>query len=308
MPDPALAAVIARRAGLDTARAAIAALAAAFRDAGLPTPELDARLLVFDAAGLTPEAYILRPDHPLTPAEAETIAAYRDRRLAHEPVSRIVGYREFWGRRFKIGPDVLDPRPETETLVEAALDLLRAEGRLGEPLRILDLGTGSGCILLTLLAELPQAWGVGADLSAGALAIAAENARALGLADRCAFVRADWCGTFRGPFALLVTNPPYIRSTDIAALDPGVHRYDPFGALDGGADGLGAYRSIAGNCLTAAAPGSWILVEAGQGQAAEILSLFQEAGEASYPGDWQILPDLAGIERVVAIKRQNVGR
>ncbi len=191
------------------------------------------------------KALLLDPKRAVSREQAALIASYRRRRLAREPVSRIVGSREFWGRDFLIGPDVLDPRPETETLIETALDVLRQQGRLAEPVSLLDLGTGSGCILLTLLAELPQAWGIGVDRSLGAIEIARENARKLGVDGRSAFVLADWAEPFCGPFDLILSNPPYIKSEEIAGLAEDVRRYDPASALDGGADGLEAYRRIA---------------------------------------------------------------
>lgn len=283
-------------------------LAKSFRAANFPTPELDARLLVLHVCGLSHEAYILRPDHPLSRAEIATVAAFRERRLAYEPVSRIIGFREFWGRNFKIAPAVLDPRPDTETLIEAALALLREENRLAEPLRILDLGTGSGCILLSLLAELPHSWGVGSDLDAGAVAVARENAERLDLAERCSFVRSDWCKTFRGPFDVIVSNPPYIESDCIDVLSEDVRRYDPKVALDGGADGLEAYRQLIPDTFAVAAGGGWILLEVGQGQALGIFRILKAAERTPQSDGLRVFCDLAGVERVVAVKRQKASR
>ena len=224
------AAALSKAVRFRTAREAIAALSASFRKADVPTPELDARLLVLEACSMSLEAFILRPETPINALQTELIEAFEARRTAREPVSRILGYREFWGRRFSISPAVLDPRPDTEILIEAAL-ALTADARTEAQLRILDLGTGSGCILLTLLAELPQAWGVGADISSRALSVARENAERLGVASRAAFVQCDWCETFCGPFGLIVSNPPYIGDASIDALEYEVRGYDPKLAL-----------------------------------------------------------------------------
>lgn len=304
MPE---AAVLDNAGRFGTARQAIAALSASFRKAGMPTPELDARLLVLEACQLSAEAYILRPETPVQVAEAELIGAFEMRRITHEPVSRIVGYREFWGRRFAIGPAVLDPRPDTETLIEAALALLDESHDTG-PLRILDLGTGSGCILLTLLAELPRAWGVGADISSQALSLARSNAARLGLASRAAFVQCDWCETFAGPYSLIISNPPYIERASIDALDDEVRRYDPELALDGGVDGLAAYRRIVADCARVAGSEAWVILEVGTGQASKVTNLFKEAGWIIEPRGHRLFQDLSRIDRVVAIKRQAARR
>ena len=273
----------------------------------MPTPELDARLLVLEACHLSPEGYVLRPETPVRAAEAELIAAFEARRLAREPVSRILGFREFWGRRFAIGPGVLDPRPDTETLVEAALSLLRQTNG-AEPLRILDLGTGSGCVLLTLLAELPQAWGVGVDLSLEALTLARVNAERLGVDARAAFVQCDWCETFTGPFGLIISNPPYIERASIDALDDEVRCHDPALALDGGADGLAAYRRISADCARIATADAWVILEVGMGQASRVTDLFAKSGWTIGPELHKVFQDLSGIDRVVAIKRQEAQR
>jgi release factor glutamine methyltransferase len=289
---------------MTTVHSAITALTQAFREASLPTPELDARLLVLHACGISREAHIINPNRPLEAAEIDQIGTFQERRLAREPVSRILGSREFWGQPFTIGAGVLDPRPDTETLIEAALGLIRLEGRRDAPLRLLDLGTGSGCILLTLLKELPQAWGLGIDRSLAALSIARHNAHALGLGKRAAFACADWLDAINGGFHLILSNPPYIRSSEIAALEPEVRCHDPALALDGGPDGLDAYRRIVDGAARAASPGTWILLEAGAGQITGIVTLFDHAGWTLSPERCRIYSDLAGLERVVAIKRQ----
>lgn len=289
---------------MTTVHSAVTALARSFREAGLPTPELDARVLVLYACETSHEDYILAPERRLSLEEMDQIATLQERRLAREPVSRIIGYREFWGRRFALGPATLDPRPDTETLIEAALGLIREEERADMPLRVLDLGTGTGCILLTLLAELPQAWGIGVDRKEAALHLASRNARDLGLASRAAFACGDWLDPIHGAFHLIVSNPPYIRSSDIPTLEPEVSRHDPALALDGGMDGLDAYRRIVEGAAKAAFPGSWVLVEAGEGQITGIVTLFEQAGWTAAPGHCRIYSDLAGVDRVVAIKRQ----
>ena len=194
---------------------------------------------------------------PLHPRRAERISAFRGRRLAREPVSRIEGRRDFFGRTFRIGPATLDPRPETETLIEEALEICRREDWTGKPIRILDIGTGSGCILLTLLCELPQATGVGTDICQDALETAATNAHGLNVESRVSFMMARTCELGLGPFDLVLSNPPYIPSGDIAGLQLEVRNYDPRSALDGGGDGLETYREIAAG-LMQAVPDGWL--------------------------------------------------
>lgn len=288
---------------LPTVQSAVAALTKSFREARLPSPELDARLLVLDACGLSPEAYILEPARRVATHENERIESARSRRLAREPVSRILGYREFWGRRFTITPAVLDPRPDTETLVEAALEIARSWSH-PRPLRILDLGTGSGSILLTLLAELPLAFGIGVDRDPAALETARQNAAKLGLMGRVALVCSDWTDAINGLFDIVVSNPPYIAHDEIASLEFEVCGHDPHLALDGGADGFEAYRHIARESRRILAPEGWVLLEAGAGQANGIVDLFTCAGWQNAAQDAQIRRDLSSIDRVVAIKRQ----
>ncbi len=285
-------------------QSAINALTDRFRSAGLPTPELDARLLVLDVCGLSREAYFIAPARAVSLSQAERIEAVARRRLGREPVSRILGRREFWGREFLIGPAVLDPRPDTETLVETALAALAGEAAERSAPRILDLGTGSGCILLSLLAERPDAWGLGVDIDPAALAVASRNAERLGLADRCAFVCGNWCDTLLSDFDLIISNPPYIERSAIASLEADVRSFDPEKALDGGTDGLDAYRRIASGCQSVASPGSWIMMEAGRGQADDIIKIFRQAGLAPEEGGIQAYSDMSGVQRVVAIMRQ----
>lgn len=304
MPDARIAAAaLAGGAGL-TVRSVTANLARRLKAAGVPSPDLDARLLVSNACGFSRETYILTNDRPIEAHESAAIDDLAGRRLAGEPVSRIIGRREFYGRDFAIGPAVLDPRPDTETLVAAAIDILGAEARTASSPRILDLGTGSGCILLTLLAELPQAWGVGIDVDPEALKIATENAKALTLTSRSAFACMDWVEALNGEFDLIVSNPPYIASDEITTLADEVRLYDPKVALDGGRDGYDAYRAISATCLSALRPGGSIVVEAGVRQAVEIVNLFAEQDETGSGVVARLFQDLAGVNRVVAIKRQ----
>ena len=275
---------------------AFAAAAQSLREAGIETPELDARLLLCHAAGLTHESYVARAGEALAPEIAARLEASLLRRANREPVSRITGTREFYGRSFVVERSALDPRPDTETLIEVALDLVAASGD-GRPLRLLDLGTGTGCILITLLAELPEAHGVGTDIAADALVLAEANARRLGVSDRATFTASDWCDAVAGEFDLILSNPPYIASAEIAGLAPDVRAYDPHLALDGGHDGLDAYRRIAAGGAGKLRPGGKILVEIGASQARDVAALLERCGFLVETGG--IVPDLGGRPRVV---------
>jgi release factor glutamine methyltransferase len=219
------------------------------------------------------------------------------RRLAGEPVSRIIGIREFYGRSFRIDASTLDPRPDTETLVEAALGLVDREA----PLDILDLGTGSGCILVTLLAELPRASGAGVDVSLPALERAQANAQVHGIGDRARFIAGDWLEAVEGSFDLVVANPPYLSAADMAALSPEVRDHDPRAALDGGPDGLSAYRRIVPGLRKALRPGGFALFEVGPDQAEAVSRLLAEAGLDMGEGQ-HLWRDLAGRTRVVGVR------
>ena len=271
----------------------IARGAARLRAAGVPEPERDARLLYRWAAEMEGPALAAALAGPATPGEAARFDRAIAAREARIPLSHIVGTRLFWGRRFGVTADVLDPRPETETLVAHAL-----EG--GPARRILDLGTGSGCILLTLLAEWPEATGVGVDISPAALAVAAANAQALGVAQRAELRHADWCRGLAGPFDLIAANPPYVAEADLAALEPEVRRHEPRLALAGGPDGLDAYRRIAGAAGRLIAPGGRLLLEVGAGQAQAVAAILAEAGL----GPAASVADLDGRERVVVVSNQ----
>jgi release factor glutamine methyltransferase len=218
------------------------------------------------------------------------------RTLAHEPLSRILGQREFWGLEFELSADTLDPRPETETVVEAVVARLSDRGG---SYRFLDLGTGSGCLLLALLSEYPAASGIGVDLAPGGVATAAGNAARLGFAPRAAFVQGDWAAGLKGTFDVVVANPPYIASTDLPSLPPEVREYDPPLALDGGADGLAAYRAIAADLPRLLAPGGVFACEVGAGQHAAVAGIIVAAGLVIDA----MVPDLAGIPRCILAGR-----
>ena len=274
--------------------------AAALAAAGIDNVRFEARLLLAHAAGLSVEQLIARGAEPAPADVAPALRRLTARRLQREPMAYILGEREFWGLPFKVSPAVLVPRPDSETLIEAALALMPDRGR---PWRILDLGLGSGCLLLTLLHEFPAARGVGMELSAEALAVAQSNAEALGVADRAQLVLGDWRQTawherLGGPFDLLISNPPYIEADAIERLMPEVARFEPRLALDGGPDGLAAYRAIARAAPGLLSPGGRILVEVGEGQASEISRIFSSAGLSLEPS-WK---DLGGIERVISAK------
>lgn len=253
-------------------------LAQTFRLAGIEEPEVDARALLGHALQLDRAQLISHSDRLLDAHEAATISAFAARRLKHEPVSRIIGHREFWNVVLQLSPDVLVPRPDTETMVEAALDFVVRDGLRMERLRILDIGTGSGALLLALLSELPNALGTGTDISGAALAVARANAERHGLASRCTFVACDIAAGVPGPFDLIVSNPPYVAHGDIATLAPEVHDYDPAIALDGGSDGLDGYRAIAADARRLLAPGGRLIVELGVGQEGAVRALLTKAG------------------------------
>ena len=337
---------------------AVRKLGRLFEEAGLGSPQLDARILVAEACGRDPNRLILDRDAAVSADEAARIASFAARRLGGEPVSRILGRREFWGLSFKISPDTLDPRPETEVLVETVLNhvkergewrqqrpphpVLLPEGRrdprilaegvssvlspLGErdrvrgdfadhsacsileqaPLRILDLGTGSGCILGALLSELPQARGTGLDRSEAALAVARDNLSRLGLRDRVSFLCGDWISAIGGgAFDVIVCNPPYIAPSEICQLGLEVRAHDPYLALDGGEDGLEAYRIIVPQAFAALRKGGLLVFEVGHRQSETVLDLMKHSAPAPGFSEVRILPDLGGAGRAVAAVRQS---
>lgn len=272
--------------GAEALRAAIPRLAAA----AVPDAPRDARLLLAHAMGIAAERLTLHLADPLPPAAEAAFAAAIARRAAREPVSHIIGTRLFWGHSFRVTADTLDPRPETEILVEAALS---------EPfLKLLDLGTGTGCILLSCLAGMPMAQGIGTDIHPATLAVAEDNARALGLAGRAGFVISDWFAAIPGRFDLILSNPPYIAEAEMAQLSPEV-LHEPRRALTPGGDGLDAYRAIARGAPARLMPGGRLLVEIGPTQGAAVAALFAAEGLQ----DLRILPDLDGRDRVVTARK-----
>lgn len=287
-PDPAEAAVPLA----EFLRRAVARL----RAAGVESAVADARLLAEAALGLDRTALLTGGDRPVAAADQVRLAALIDRRAAREPVSRILGRRGFWTLDLALGPDTLDPRPDSETLVEAAL---AAFPDPAAPLRVLDLGTGTGCLLLAMLAERPRAWGVGVDLSPRAAAVARANAARNGLADRAAFLAGDWATALAGRFDLVLSNPPYIERAAIADLEPEVRAFDPPRALDGGPDGLDAYRALAAALPGLLAPGGVAVLELGQGQGTAVAALLTTAGLSIASRKC----DLAGIERCLVARR-----
>ena len=258
-------------------------------------------MLIGAALGLDLTGLITAAGRPLTPDQSNRLEDFARRRLDGEPVARILGYKEFWGLPLKSSAATLVPRPDTETVVELALDMLRASPAAGRPLRIADLGTGSGAILLALLSELPGAFGTGTDISVEALQTAHSNAVDLGLADRADFVACDYAAALSGTFDLVVSNPPYIRSAEIAGLAGEVRNFDPLGALDGGADGLDAYRALIPQAARRLAPHGALVVEVGQGQHDDVGDLMMAAGLGAAAAR---RADLAGIRRAVAGRKK----
>jgi release factor glutamine methyltransferase len=275
------------------------ALAAQLRSAQLDEAELDARILLGAALGLDLTGLIAQAPRLLTEAEASRLAQHARRRIAGEPVARILGVREFWGLPFRLSEATLVPRPDTETIVERALEMFR-EQQLSHPPVIADIGTGSGAILLALLHEIPEAFGVGTDLSLTALDTAKANAAALGLDGRAAFVACSYAAALSGPFDLIVSNPPYIPSGEIPKLSIEVREHDPHLALDGGNDGYDAYRALIPQAAERLVPGGALIVEAGQGQAADIETLMTAAALSV---DRPPRADLAGIPRAVSARK-----
>jgi release factor glutamine methyltransferase len=263
--------------------------------------ELDARILTGAVLGLDLTGMIAAAERRVTTAEAARLEDALRRRLAGEPAARIIGVREFWGLPLQLSAATLVPRPDTETVVELALEMLRPSADLDRQPRIADIGTGSGAILLALLSELPEACGVGTDISVAALRTASRNAVDLGLAGRTGFVACDYAAALSGKLDLIVSNPPYIRSADIAGLSIEVREHDPLLALDGGTDGLDAYRALIPQAARLLAPGGALVVEAGHGQSGEIQGLIDAAGLTC---ERPPKVDLAGIRRAVAGRKK----
>jgi release factor glutamine methyltransferase len=270
-----------------------------FRACGIDSAELDARVLIGHALGLDHAALSVRSEHALSGEQQRAIASLARRRLDHEPVARIIGTKEFWTLRLRVDNATLVPRPDTETVVEAALAALDRRGPRSRPWRIADLGTGCGAILLALLSELPNALGVGTDINPGGAAIAKTNAATAALA-RAAFVVCDMASALRGRFDLIVSNPPYIRTADIDKLPLEVRLFDPRAALDGGSDGLDCYRALATAAAPLLAPNGNLVVELGQGQEEPVAAILAAAGLARVA----VRPDLNGVARALVAERR----
>ncbi len=287
-----------RRTAVESAReAALRRGQVRLGDAGIEAPRRDARLLLAAALNMSPSELMVAGERALTPAELRGFDALIERRSGREPVSRILGRREFWSLELAITPATLDPRPDSETLVQVVLDRISDRDR---PRRVLDLGTGSGNLLLAVLAALPGAWGLGLDRHAAPLATAARNAGTLGLADRSAFVASDWGAALAGNWDVILCNPPYIRSGDIDDLAPEVAQFEPRDALDGGSDGLAAYRRVVPEISRLLALDGLAALELGVGQASEVAGLARDEGLELL----DCVPDLAGIQRCLLLGRQ----
>ena len=274
----------------------LAAVAAALSEAGFEESRRVARRLIARALDLAPAALFGQPERALDKQQVDRVLLMLARMVEREPLSRILGRREFWGLEFALSADTLDPRPETEAVVEAVLR--RVPNRVA-PLRFLDLGTGTGCILLALLSEFPAAIGFGVDIAPGAAMTARRNAAALGLAERAHFLVGDWGGAVSSRFDVIVSNPPYITGASLADLPREVALYDPPRALDGGADGLSAYRSLAVDLFRLLGPRAVFACEVGLGQAPAVAAILQASGLAVDGCE----RDLAGIPRCVVAWR-----
>lgn len=275
-----------------TRRAIVLRAAATLAAAGIDQPRLDAEVLLAEALGLPRLVMLVDLDVPVPDDVHARVDAWIARRTTAEPVAYIVGHREFWSLDFTVTPATLIPRPDSETLVQAAVDAWPRQ----TPLRVLDLGTGSGCLLLAVLHEFPRATGLGVDRSAAALAVAAGNARALGLEDRAAFAPGDWAAALDGPFDCILANPPYIATSEVLARDVAAH--EPATALFAGPDGLDDYRRIVPDLPRLLAPAGRAFVEVGATQAAAVSALARSAGLTAVTH-----PDLAGHPRCVELSR-----
>jgi len=276
---------------MEQVRDAITRGAALLQAAGIESPRLESRLLLSHALACPVEPLLRQPEQPADTASFDLLLARRARR---EPLALILGYREFWSLRFAVSPATLIPRPESETLVEAALGTFPDRSA---PIRVLDLGTGTGCLLLAVLHEYPAAFGIGVDLAYQAAALAGGNASALGLSDRAAFLCGDWASALHGRFDVILSNPPYIQSASIPALMPEVADYEPRGALDGGPDGLEAYRHLIPAIPQLLEPAGAAIVELGAGQAGAAMKLAKSRGLTTCA-----VEDLAGTPRALVLR------
>ena len=256
-------------------------------EAGIESPAREARLLLAHALGTDQPGLLRDLDRPIDPTAYKSLL---DRRAAREPLALIVGHQEFWSLRFEVSPDTLIPRADSETLIEAALTTMPPVHR------ILDLGTGTGCLLLAALTEYPQAWGVGVEISPAAAALARRNAQALGLADRACFLCGSWADAICSQFNLLLSNPPYLRSDELEGLMPEVRKHEPAQALVAGDDGLAAYRAIIAALPRLLAPRGMAVLELGYGQSESVTALAEQVGQVTTRSD------LAGIPRALMVQ------
>ncbi len=273
-----------------------------FASAGIISAELDARLLMQAVTGFDHAAIILKPDYKLTESEKSALNKMEKRRLKYEPVSRILAEREFFGRRFLVTDDVLDPRADTEKLVECALAAIDSRQDIDQPYDVLDLGTGTGAIVISLLCEVNGIRGLGTDASAQALNVARKNSKQFGLTGRLDFQQANWCQGIARKFEMIVSNPPYVVHSDIEKLEPDVKYFDPLLALDGGEDGLRAYHEIARQCPKCLKQGGLILLEIGFNQANAVVDILRSAGFQDHKDFKTVQKDLGGNDRVVTMQ------
>jgi release factor glutamine methyltransferase len=271
--------------------------------AGIDSAGLDVRRLLAAALDLREAQLLARPECDVCSERAQRFAAFIERRRRREPVSRIIGAREFYGRSFAVSPATLDPRPESETLIETTLELVRQEGWTSAPLRILDVGTGTGCLILTLLSELRQATGLGTDLSEAALGVARNNAAGLGLTERVRWRATDLLENVDEQFHILVSNPPYLTTAELAAAEPEVRRFDPPLALDGGVDGLAIFRRLSKGIGKVVRSG-WIVLEVGHDQADRVAEIMQPVAGGRLE-ELRFTRDVAGRRRCVAVRTRN---
>lgn len=281
---------------METVGQTINAVAQRLGAVGIDTAHYDARLIIAEVLGIEMRRLPASHHAELSGDESARLAAMMERRLAREPMSHILGRRGFWTLEFQVTADTLDPRPDTETLIEAVLDAVEDRGR---PRRLLDFGTGTGCILLTLLSEMGHSTGLGIDSSPAALAVAGRNAATLGLAPRAEFRLGNWGDGLEETFDIIVSNPPYIPDGEIDGLEPEVARYEPRPALAGGPDGLDCYRELIPHMARLLAPGGVAALEVGAGQAHDVESLLARAG---LPGA-SVRRDLGGVERCLIVRR-----
>nr|WP_319514342.1 peptide chain release factor N(5)-glutamine methyltransferase [uncultured Cohaesibacter sp.] len=280
----------------------IAGMSKALAQEGIETARLDARLLACHGLGLSETDIILQFDRALQSDEISLLNGLVERRLTREPIAHILGYREFWGLPFKVTADTLVPRPDSETLVAGVLDVVKSKQA---PLSIVDVGTGTGCLLLSLLSELPNAFGVGSDISSAALAVAQQNALDLGFSERCAFLRASYAEAFCGGMDILISNPPYLAADELADIEKDVADYDPTNALVSGETGLEAYEALFSAIAAWDVKPSIMAFEFGYRQADAVRAVARKSGLTSAIGEeGHILKDLAGQNRILLLQRR----